>query len=117
MNKRLTEAVKRLKRAADDLELLISDLETREEKPAYKLAVQLYEQGWRVTGWGAALTDTTNETVLWKIGGTEKEHGYWADGSGRNTDEAYAIVGVPEYVEDEDPLRYLDEITEERERK
>lgn len=114
MNKRLTEAIRRLKRATDDLESLISDLETREEKPAYKLAVKLYEQGWRLTGWGFVLTDTSNETVLWKIGGTEKERGYWADGSGRDTDEAYAIVGVSDDIEGEDPLYFLGDLTEER---
>lgn len=100
-NKRLKKEMERFRRIVSDIEFLISDLETRSEKPAFKLAEQLYEQGWRFRD-----ETSTNDVTLSKNG--QKYH---VD----DERDASKIMGIPEEIEGEYPLCFLDNITEERE--
>lgn len=109
-------------KAIELLEEFAHELETAHERarklfieggPGYARAKTLFDEGWRLEGWGLILTDTDSETILRKEG-TSRDVGYWADGSGRNTEECYGLLGLDESSdEDEYVLIALDHLTEE----
>ena len=71
---------------------------------------KLYSEGWRLQGWGLSLTDTYNEVVLLKDG---KKLGYWADGTNRHTEEAFALLGLnAQSDEDDEVLHHLSNLTD-----
>lgn len=75
-----------------------------------KKAVALFNQGWRLYNWGAILTDTHEETYLYR---GKKEMGYWADGVGRDTARASELVGLGSLSSESDSvLRALCELSE-----
>lgn len=75
-------------------------------------AIRLYKDGWRLTNWGAILTDTDEEITLQ---GPAGKHGYWADGAGRHTEEAFKIIGLLDNEESDGILSDLSDITEKGE--
>lgn len=72
-------------------------------------AIELFNQGWRLEGWGSALTDSFNEIRLSKDGSLE---GLWADGANRDTDDAFDIIGLENSDESDDVLFQLCDLTE-----
>jgi len=113
MNKRIDELIRNLERDIRRLKSLLSDLEERSDKKTFKEALSLFEKGWRLKNWGAFLTDTDEEITL--TGPDGNECGYWADGAGRHTDEAFGIIGVKNTERGEEVLHYLSDLTEEEE--
>ena len=111
MNKRIVALVRNLERDVRNLKSLLQDLEERSEKETFKEALSLFEKGWRLENWGAFLTDTDEEITLRDP--SSEEVGYWADGAGRRTDEAFGIIGVENTERGEEVLHYLSDLTEE----
>lgn len=109
-NKRVRELRRQIERLQRQLEGVIKDLENREKNPNFQKARELFDQGYRLEGWGLPLTDTMNETILKKNG---KEIGYWADGANRNTEEAFKILGLEGDKDKDEILYYLNDLTEE----
>lgn len=79
------------------------------EIETFQEALELFEKGWRLQNWGAFLTDTDEEIQI--AGGPDGQHGYWADGTNRNTDEVFAIIGVENNERGEDILFHLSNLT------
>jgi hypothetical protein len=84
-------------------------LATREQLPAFVVAMRLFTEGWRLFNWDAILNDTIEETILFH---KAEQRGYWSDGTNLCTDEAFDHLGIDR----RDPLResiaqYLCELT------
>lgn len=103
MNKRIERLRKAYEAAKQELDEAIDDVGSRETTTAFQQASSLFDDGWRLTGWGLRLTDTDNETVLMRAHPSDDpgkpdtaypwpRHGYWADGTGRNTDQCWDII-------------------------
>jgi len=74
------------------------------EIETFQEATELFEKGWRLENW----TDTDEEI---QFVGPNNQHGYWADGEGRNTDEIFPIIGVENNERGEDILFHLSNLT------
>lgn len=72
-------------------------------------AASLFKDGWRITNWGASLTDTDEEIILIKNG---KSVAYWADGSNRSTEEAFDIIDLEDNDFGNEVLSLLSELSE-----
>lgn len=72
-------------------------------------ASELFKDGWRLFNWGASLTDTDEEIILVQDG---KRVGYWADGSSRSTEEAFALLGLEDNDFGNEVLTLLSELSE-----
>ncbi len=109
-NKRVKELKRQIVFLQTTLENTKKDLETRESNPNFQRAKKLFAEGYRLQHWGAILTDTMNEIILRK---DKKEIGYWADGTNRNTEEAFEKLGLTETDDNDETLSYLSDLTEE----
>lgn len=87
------------------------------EQEIEQRAKELFEEGWRLYNWGAALTDTFEEINLKRPDG--EWCGRWADGVNRHTEEVYEILGVENTRDgNEDEILFrLSEMTEAEENK
>lgn len=91
MNKRVVEKLHTAEQVLQALRAILEDLDAREGKPTFAKAEALFAEGWRLKNWGALLTDTHEETILTRGG---EIVGYWADGSNRNTEEAFQLLSL-----------------------
>lgn len=112
LNLRVLQQLKIIETASADLKAVLEDLSSRESDPAFIQASNLFKEGYRLRGWGLVLTDTENETTLSKEGACV---GYWADGAGRNTQEALGLLGLDTSDFGYQVVDHLDNLTEEAE--
>ncbi len=94
------------KKKALEKELFLTNVKNSAEG---ETALSLFNQGYRISGWGASLTDTDEETIL-NLNG--KSIGYWADGTNRNTEEIYSLLNLEDNEFNEEVLSILCDLSE-----
>jgi len=111
-NKRVILLKKEIENNQKTLEKIECEIVKREGNKNFLVAKKFFEAGYRLKNWGISLIDTTNEISLSK---DNKEIGYWADGSSRDTDSAFNILGLEITDDNNKILEYLSDLTEEKE--
>ena len=92
--------------AQDRLDYLLKDLATREESPLFQRARQLFEAGYRLSGWGIDMVDDTELTL------NGRELAFWAmfspEEEDRDDGRFYQALGIQvEFSSDNERSRVL----------